>query len=152
NDPHIPPSSRSFGSRPFMMPFARVARVLVCSAPLVAAGCGGAGVQLADVTPQSVPTLEQQRAQQPQDQVVQTRLGVAYFRANRYPEARAVLGSVTARDPQNGIAAVYRGMTAEAQGDFTTARASYESFIRVARSRDLRNLASQRLSLIGRRE
>jgi TolB-like protein len=84
--------------------------------------------------------------------VVLTRLGVAYFRADRLPEARAAFDSVAARDPQNGIAAVYRGMTAEAQGDFPAARSSYESFITVARSRELKNMARQRLALIGRRE
>jgi TolB-like protein len=131
---------------------ARVHRVIAFSLPLAALACGGSSLQLNDVTPQAVPTLESQHARSPQDQVVLTRLGVAYFRANRLPEARAAFDSVAARDPQNGIAAVYRGMTAEAQGDFPAARSSYESFIVVARSRELKNLARQRLSLVGRRE
>ena len=131
----------------------RARRLLIGSVPLVVAACGGgAGLQLGDVTPEVVPALEAQRTQRPQDLMVLTRLGVGYFRANRYDEARAVLDSVVTRDPANGIAAVYRGMTAEAQGDFPAARSSYESFITVARSRELKNLARQRLSLIGRRE
>jgi TolB-like protein len=130
----------------------RVHRVIVVSLPLAALACGGSALQLNDVTPQAVPALESQHAQSPQDQVVLTRLGVAYFRANQLPEARAAFDTVAARDPQNGIAAVYRGMTAEAQGDFPAARSSYESFIAVARSRELKNMARQRLSLIGRRE
>lgn len=132
--------------------FTRARRLLVCSLPMLVAACGGAGLQLGDVTPEAVPSLEVQRTQRPQDLTVLTRLGVGYFRANRYDEARAVLDSVVARDPTNGIAAVYRGMTAEAQGDFPAARSSYESFMTVARSRELKNLARQRLSLIGRRE
>ncbi|MFI5206535.1 MAG: tetratricopeptide repeat protein [Gemmatimonadales bacterium] len=131
---------------------ARVHRVIAFSLPLAALACGGSALQLNDVTPQAVPALQSQHAQSPQDQVVLTRLGVAYFRANRLPEARAAFDSVAARDPQNGIAAVYRGMTAEAQGDFPAARSSYESFIAVARSRDLKSMARQRLALVGRRE
>ncbi len=131
---------------------ARVHRVIAFSLPLAALACGGSALQLNDVTPQAVPALQTQHAQSPQDQVVLTRLGVAYFRADRLPEARAAFDSVAARDPQNGIAAVYRGMTAEAQGDFAAARSSYEAFITVARSRDLKNMARQRLALIGRRE
>lgn len=131
---------------------ARVHRVIAFSLPLAALACGGSALQLNDVTPQAVPALATQHEQSPQDQAVLTRLGVAYFRANRLPEARAAFDSVAARDPQNGIAAVYRGMTAEAQGDFPAARSSYESFITVARSRELKNMARQRLALIGRRE
>ncbi|MFI5281408.1 MAG: CsgG/HfaB family protein, partial [Gemmatimonadales bacterium] len=130
----------------------RVHRVIALSLPLAALACGGSSLQLNDVTPQAVPALESEHTQRPQDQVVLTRLGVAYFRANRLPEARAAFDSVAARDPSNGIAAIYRGMTAESQGDFPAARSSYESFITVARSRELKNMARQRLSLIGRRE
>jgi TolB-like protein len=135
-----------------MNSLARVHRVIAVSLPLAAVACGGSALQLNDVTPQSVPALQSRHTQNPQDQVALTRLGVAYFRANQLPQARAVFDTATARDPSNGIAAVYRGMTAEAQGDFPAARSSYESFISVARSRELRDMARQRLSLVGRRE
>ena len=135
-----------------MNSLARVHRVIAFGLLLAAAACGGSALQLNDVTPESVPALQGQHAQSPQDQVVLTRLGVAYFRANQLAEARAAFDSATARDPQNGIAAVYRGMTAEAQGDFPAARSSYEAFIAVARSAELKNMARQRLALVGRRE
>jgi TolB-like protein len=130
----------------------RIPRVLACSLPLLAAACGGGALQLGDVTPQAVPSLEAARAQRPADVNALTRLGVAYFRANRLDEARGVLDSVALRDPQNGIAAVYRGMTAEAQGDFGAARVSYAQVVAVARSREVRTAARQRLALVGRRE
>lgn len=135
-----------------MNKLARVHRVIAFSLPLAALACGGSALQLNDVTPQAVPALQSQHAQNPQDQVALTRLGVAYFRANQLPDARAAFDTATERDPSNGIAAVYRGMTAEAQGDFPAARSSYQSFIAVARSRELKDMARQRLSLIGRRE
>lgn len=130
----------------------RRSRVLAAALPIVAAACGGSALQLGDVTPQSVPALEAERAQKPNDGMVATRLGVAYFRANQMPQARAVLDTAVSRDPQNGIAAIYRGMTAESQGDFAAARTSYESFIGVAHSRELKSTARQRLALVDRRE
>jgi len=131
----------------------RIRRALTAGVPIVVAACGGGGaLQLNDVTPQSVPALESARAQNPGDAGTATRLGVAYFRANQLPEARAILDSLTSVDRQNGIAAIYLGMTAESQGDFTAARASYSQFATVARSSSLKNAARQRLALVGRRE
>ena len=130
----------------------RIRRVLACSLPIAAAACGGSALQLSDVTPQAVPSLEAARAQHPQDPVALTRLGVAYFRANRLPEARQALDTAAARDPQSGIAAVYLGMTAEAQGDFPAARVSYTQCVAVAKGSQVKSLARQRLALVGRRE
>ncbi len=115
-------------------------------------GCGGSALRLQDVTPESVPALQAARAQRPNDQATLTRLGVAYFRANRYAEARAALDSALAASPNDGIAAIYLGMTAEARGEFPAARAAYERYIEVARSGELRETARQRLGLMGRRE
>jgi TolB-like protein len=130
----------------------RWSRVVAGLLPVLSACAGGTSLRLADVTPESAPALQADHAQHPQDQSIATRLGVAYFRANRLAEARATLDTVVTSDPRNGIAAIYRGMTAESQGDFAAARASYEAFLSVARSNDLKNAARQRLSLIGRRE
>lgn len=128
-------------------------RLLAALLPAILTGCGGgSALRLADITPQSVSSLEAERAQNPNDPRVATMLGVAYFRAERLPEARATLDSVVERDPQNGIAAIYRGMTAESQGDFPAARASYERFAEVGRSTELKTTARQRLSLVARRE
>jgi TolB-like protein len=131
----------------------RAKGVIVLTLAFAAAGCAsGGGLRLADVTPDAAPELEAQRAQRPQDPVVLSRLGVAYFRGNRYEEARAVLDSALALDPQNGVAAIYLGMTAEAMGDFAAARAAYQRYIEVGRSGELRGAAQQRLRLVGRRE
>lgn len=130
----------------------RIRRVVTAGLPIVVAACGGGALQLSDVTPQSVPALEGARAQRPSDAPTATRLGVAYFRANQLPEARAILDSLVSVDRQNGIAAIYLGMTAESQGDFAAARTSYAQFVSVARSNNLRSAARQRLALVGRRE
>ncbi|HEY2806847.1 MAG TPA: CsgG/HfaB family protein [Gemmatimonadales bacterium] len=131
----------------------RHSRVLAGVLAVAVSACAGGGsLQLADVTPASLPALQAERAQKPQDNTVGTRLGVAYFRANQLSEARATLDTVALQNPQNGIAAIYRGMTAESQGDFPAARESYTQFIAVAKSRDLKNTANQRLALVGKRE
>ncbi len=121
--------------------------------PAALAACaGGSALRLQDVTPESVSPLAAQHAQQPNDHVVSTRLGVAYFRANDLPQARALLDSVVSAQPQNGVAAIYRSMTAEQQGDFAAAREGYSHFIDVGRSNELKATARQRLALVGRRE
>jgi len=127
-------------------------RALQWLLPLLTAACGGSALQLGDVTPERVPALEAERAQRPSDATAATRLGVGYFRANRLPEARAILDSAVVLDPRDGVAAIFLGMTAESQGDFPTARAAYERSVQVARSSELRNSARQRQALIGRRE
>jgi TolB-like protein len=118
----------------------------------VGACAGGGALRIGDVTPQSIPSLEAENNQRPNDPGVLTRLGVAYFKADRYQDARPALDSAVARDPRSGIAAIYLGMTTEALGDFPAARAAYERYLSVARSRELRSTARQRLALIGRRE
>lgn len=126
--------------------------VLAIATCVLPVACGGSSLRLQDVTPESVPALEAANAQRPNDATALTRLGVGYFRANRYGDARATLDSALQLTPQNGIASIYLGMTTEAQGDFTAARAAYEHYLTVGRSRELNRTARQRLALVGRRE
>lgn len=130
------------------------ARVALRLALVVCAGgcAGGGALRVSDVTPQSIPALETQRAQHPRDAGTLSRLGVAYLRANRLAEARGMLDSAVVIDPSSGLAAIYLGMTTEGLGDFAAARTAYQRYIAVSRSSELRGAARQRLALIGRRE
>jgi TolB-like protein len=115
--------------------------------------CAGGGVlRVSDVTPQSIPALESARAQQPADAATLSRLGVAYFKAERFADARQVLDTAVVRDPRSGIASVYLGMTTEALGDFPAARQAYQQVLSTARTSQLRDAARQRLQLVGRHE
>src|SRR5512135_109382 len=132
---------------------ARAAGLCRCLLPVALAGCAGGGaLRVGDITPASIPALEQEHAQRPADAAILARLGVAYFKADRVADARQVLDSAVARDPRNGIAAIYLGMATEAAGDFPAARAAYQHYIDIARSGDLRQTARRRLELVGRHE
>lgn len=120
---------------------------------LLLAGCaGGSALRVSDITPEAIPGLEQARAQSPEDATTLTRLGVAYFKADRYADARQALDSAVARDARNGIAAIYLGMATEALGDFPAARIAYQHYIDISRSGELRETARRRLALVGRHE
>ncbi|HXY68242.1 MAG TPA: CsgG/HfaB family protein [Gemmatimonadales bacterium] len=123
--------------------------VLACGA--CATGGGGA-IRVSDVTPQSIASLEAERSQRPHDANTLTRLGVAYFKAGRYKDARPVLDTAATGDPSSGVAAVYLGMTAEQLGDFAAARAAYQRYIGIATNPDLKRTAQQRLALVDRNE
>jgi tetratricopeptide (TPR) repeat protein len=136
-----------------MRPLLRAGRVLRFTLLSCVGACAtGGAIRVSDVTPQSIPALEAERSQHPQDAAVLARLGVAYFKAQRFQDARSVLDSAVARDPSNGVAAVYLGMTAEQLGDFATARRAYQGYIAVAKNADLLAVARQRLALVDRRQ
>jgi TolB-like protein len=117
------------------------------------AGCAGGGaLKVSDITPQSIPALEEARAVRPGDATTLGRLGVAYFKAERFADARQVLDSAVARDARSGIAAIYLGMATEAIGDFPAARLAYTHYIAIARSGELKETARRRLALVGRHE
>jgi TolB-like protein len=116
-------------------------------------GCAGGGaLKVSDITPEAIPRLEEARARRPADAVALGRLGVAYFKAERFADARQALDSAVARDPRNGIAAIFLGMATEAIGDFPAARRAYEHYVAIARSGELRETARRRLALVGRHE
>jgi len=135
-----------------MSAFLKWRGALFALACVLTTACGGSALRLEDVTAESVPMLEAENAQRPGDAQQLTRLGVGYFRANRYTEARVALDSAVELAPQSGIAAIYLGMTAEAQGEFPAARAAYERYLTIGRSNELKRSARQRLALVGRRE
>lgn len=137
-----------------MMRVSRPGRLLRLTLVLACGGCaaGGGALRVADMTPSSIPSLEAAKERHPHDANVLARLGVAYFKAGRYEDARPVLDSAVAYDSTNGVAAIYLGMTAEQLGDFATARAAYTRYVALAPNSELKATAEQRLALVGRRE
>jgi TolB-like protein len=137
-----------------MTPVLRPSRLFRVTLAFACGACasGGAAVRVADITPRSIPALEAAKSQRPHDATTLARLGVAYFKAGRYEDARPVLDSAVAYDATNGVAAIYLAMTAEQQGDFAAARSAYRHFVAVSRDNDLKRTAEQRLALVDRKE
>lgn len=100
----------------------------------------------------SITKLEKARSGDPKSESVLRSLGVAYFKANRYPEARAALSQAVTANPKDGAASLYLGLTAEAQNDLPAARSAYESYLAVGKTRGVKEQINARLTVLARRE
>ena len=123
----------------------KIVRVI---AAVVACGCATAISGSAN----DIARLEQVRASSPNSEPAQRALGVAYFKGGRFADARAALQRASSMAPGDGVAALYLGLTAEAQNDVPAARAAYESYLRIGRTRGVKNQIAERLSVIARNE
>lgn len=99
-----------------------------------------------------IARLEATRAANPRNVAALRALGVAYFKANRFGEARTVLDQARGMDPRDGVSALYAGMAAERLEDFAGAKAAYNEYLRVGRSRRTRTQIQQRLVVLARAE
>jgi tetratricopeptide (TPR) repeat protein len=115
---------------------------------LLACGCASAISGNGD----SIARLEQARSSASNSEPVQRSLGIAYFKANRLAEARASLQRAVSMAPADGVAALYLGLAAEAQNDLPAARAAYESYLKVGRTRGVKNQIAERITVIARKE
>ena len=102
----------------------------------------------------SISRLEFARASNPESQATVRNLGIAYFKANppRIENARTALQQAVNMDSRDGVAALYLGLTAEAQNDFAAAKSAYQSYIAVGKTRGVKNQINARLAVIARKE
>jgi len=100
----------------------------------------------------NISRLERASAAKPESEAAQRTLGIAYFQANRFAEARAALDRAAAMDPRDGVVALYRGLTAEAENDVLGARSAYEAYLLYGTTRDVKAQIAQRLVIIARKE
>ena len=121
-----------------------VTTLLLCGAAACATGGVSAG--------ESVSRLEQQRTANPNSAAVSRSLGIAYYKANRYPEARAALEAANKIDPRDGATSLYLGLTAEALGDLPAAKSAYSSYIQYGRTSQVRSQLEARLVALTRKE
>lgn len=127
----------------------RLARSLVAlGITALVAGCASSGQVGAD----GVTRLEAARAARPNDPLVIRSLGIAYFKAGKFAEARAQLDQAVRLDPRDGTAALYLGLTAEQQKDIPAARAAYQSYVRYGRTSKVRRQLEARLAALTRQE
>lgn len=117
-------------------------------AAMAVAGCAQAISGSAD----SITRLESARNADPKSEAIERSLGIAYFKATRYGDARGALQSANKMDPRDGVAALYLGLTAEAQNDLPAARTAYEEYLKVGRTRSAKNQIRDRLEALKLRE
>ena len=114
------------------------------------AGCAGSGAF--NTQPADIPSLEQRAAARPDDAELNTALGVAYFRASRYEDARNTLTRVVQSPSAPGAAYLYLGLANEELKDWSAARAAYESYIATGAAGDVKEQIRGRLALVARQE
>lgn len=96
--------------------------------------------------------LEAARAANPRNVAALRALGVAYYKANRFADAKAVLDQSRQLDPRDGVSALYAGLASEGLQDFTGAKAAYNDYLRSGRSRRTRTDIQRRLVALARAE
>lgn len=100
----------------------------------------------------SIERLERARSAQPQSEPVLRSLGIAYYKAGRLPDARAVLDRAVTLEPRDGTAVLFLGLTAEAQNDIPAARSAYAAYVQYGRTSRVRRALEARLASLQRRE
>ncbi len=118
---------------------------------LLLAGAAACATATAGVG-ESVTRLETQLHENPSSAAVNRSLGIAYYKANRYPEARSALESAQKIDPKDGTTALYLGLTAEAMNDLAGARAAYSSYIQYGKTNRVRGQLESRLVALSKKE
>jgi len=127
----------------------RMVRWTVLASSLCLGACATAISGSAD----SIARLERARTADPKSESAARNLGIAYFKASppRYGDARTALGQAVSMDPKDGVAALYLGLTAEAQNDLPAAKSAYETYLVVGKTRGVKNQISARLALLDRK-
>ena len=101
---------------------------------------------------ESVSKLEQQQKSSPSSAAVNRSLGIAYYKASRYQDARTSLETATRLDPKDGTTALYLGLSAEELGDVPAAKSAYSSYIQYGRTSRVRSQLQSRLAALTRKE
>jgi tetratricopeptide (TPR) repeat protein len=112
------------------------------------AGCATGGMTAGE----SVTRLEDQQKSSPSSAAVNRSLGIAYYKANRYSDARKSLETALKLDPKDGTTALYLGLSDEELGDLPAAKSAYSSYIQYGRTSRVRSQLQSRLAALTRKE
>jgi len=99
-----------------------------------------------------IPRLEAARERSPQSVPALRALGIAYYKAKRFEDARTVLEGARQLDPTDGVSALYAGLAAEALGDLTAARRAYTTYLEVGKTAKVKDDIQARLVALAREE
>ena len=96
--------------------------------------------------------LERARTANPGSVAALRSLGIAYYKRQRFADARSVLDAARRLDPNDGVSALYAGLSAEALQDYTGAKDAYNTYLQVGKTRSVRNDIRSRLVSLSRAE
>lgn len=82
-----------------------------------------------------IAQLEAARDADPQNVSALRALGIAYYKQERFADASAVLEQARVLAPKERLIALYAGMSAERIPNYTVARAAYNQYLAIPRSR-----------------
>ena len=122
-------------------PFLALMLVFLAVAPAAAQGGGDA-----------ISRLEAARSRTPQNVAALRALGIAYYKAKRFADARTVLDQARQLDPKDAVSALYTGLAAEQLGDLTSARRAYETYLNVGTTRRAKAEIRTRLVTLSHQE
>ena len=126
-----------------MRPYASFATILFAlSLGACASGMSG----------RSISRLEEAQRAEPGSFAVNRDLGIGYYKAGRYDDARAALQTASRLDPNDGTTALYLGLAAEELGDLPVAKRAYSTYLSVGRTSLVRSQLQSRLAALARRE
>jgi tetratricopeptide (TPR) repeat protein len=100
----------------------------------------------------AIAKLERQRDARPEATKVLRALGIAYYKAGRWDDARRVLARAHELSPNDGTTALYVGLASEQRGDLAGARAAYASYVAHGRTSRVRAQLRSRLAALARKQ
>ncbi|MFW6206887.1 MAG: tetratricopeptide repeat protein [Gemmatimonadota bacterium] len=118
---------------------------LILAGALSVVGCA---TGLPDVTPAQIPELESEVSSNGSDPDVQTRLGIAYYRDQRFDEAEATLESALEDGAESGAVYLYLGLANESRADWEGARQAYNAYVETGRRGPLLGDIQARIAFI----
>ena len=100
----------------------------------------------------SIARLEEMQRAEPGSFEVNRSLGIGYYKAGRFDDARAALETASRLAPEDGTTALYLGLTAEELGDVAAAKRAYSTYVAIGRTSRVRMQLQSRLAVLARRE
>jgi tetratricopeptide (TPR) repeat protein len=100
----------------------------------------------------AIPKLERQRDARPEATKVLRALGIAYYKAGRWDDAKRVLTRAHQLSPNDGTTALYLGLADEQRGDLAGARDAYASYLTHGRTSRVRGQLRSHLAALARKQ
>jgi tetratricopeptide (TPR) repeat protein len=117
--------------------------------PVVASGCIR---RLPDADAADLPSLRAALQANPDDVGLQTRVGIALYKAGQHQEAVTTLGPVVQAGDASGAAHLYLGLANEELENWAAAREAYTGYVDSGRPDPVKDQVRGRLQLVVRRE